>query len=50
MNRVNRREFLRTVAAAGVELTLAGSALADAKSVPKEPARHKKVVVAGAGI
>jgi monoamine oxidase len=49
MNRVNRREFLRTVAAAGVELSLAGSALADATSVVK-PARRKKIVVAGAGI
>jgi monoamine oxidase len=44
MNRVNRREFLRTVAAAGVELSLAGSALAGAASRPK------KIVVAGAGI
>lgn len=44
MNRVNRREFLRTVAATGIELSLAGSALAKATS------RRKKVVVAGAGI
>src|SRR6202167_3330549 len=44
MAKVNRREFLRTVAAAGVELSLAGSALADATS------RRKKIIVAGAGI
>jgi monoamine oxidase len=44
MNRVNRREFLRTVAAAGVELSLAGTALGGAAS------RRKKIVVAGAGI
>src|ERR1700728_540102 len=44
MAKVNRREFLRNVAAAGVELSLAGSALADATS------RRKKIVVAGAGI
>jgi monoamine oxidase len=51
MTKVNRREFLRTVAAAGVELSLAGSALAEATStVVKEPARRKKIVVAGAGI
>jgi monoamine oxidase len=50
MSRVNRREFLRTVAAAGVELSLAGSVLADATSVVKGPATRKKVVVAGAGI
>jgi monoamine oxidase len=49
MNRVSRREFLRTVAVAGVELTLAGSVLVDATSVVK-PARRKKIVVAGAGI
>src|SRR5277367_5687942 len=50
MDRVNRREFLRTVAAAGVELSMAGSVLADATSVVKGPATRKKVVVAGAGI
>ncbi|MGC1521156.1 MAG: FAD-dependent oxidoreductase, partial [Steroidobacteraceae bacterium] len=50
MNRVNRREFLRTVAAAGVELTLAGSALAEATSPRARPSTRKKVVVAGAGI
>jgi monoamine oxidase len=59
MNKVNRREFLRAVAAAGVELSLAGPAPADAtSSVVKEPAnpspigpsRRKKIVVAGAGI
>ena len=51
MTKVNRREFLRTVAAAGVELSLPGSALAEATSpVVKEPARRKKIVVAGAGI
>jgi monoamine oxidase len=59
MNKVNRREFLRAVAAAGVELSLAGSAPADPTSnVVKEPAnpspispsRRKKIVVAGAGI
>jgi len=59
MSKVSRREFLTTVAAAGVELSLAGSALADAASAAvKEPvnpslvrlSRLKKVVVAGAGI
>src|SRR5580698_5501874 len=44
MGQVSRREFLATVVAAGVELSLAGSALAE--STP----RRKKIVVAGAGI
>lgn len=44
MSRVNRREFLRTVAATGIELSLSGSALAKATS------RRKKIIVAGAGI
>ena len=41
---VNRREFLRNTAAAGVELCLAGSVFANA------PSTRKKIVVAGAGI
>jgi hypothetical protein len=41
MSKVNRREFLRTVAAAGVELSLGGSAPADTTStVLKEPANR----------
>ena len=44
MSKVSRREFLRTVAAAGVELSVSGAALAGATS------RRKKIVVAGAGI
>ena len=50
MHKVNRREFLRTAAAAGVELCLAGSALSDATASPTSPSRRKKIVVAGAGI
>jgi monoamine oxidase len=59
MSKVNRREFLRNAATAGVELCLAGSAFASApstgmtgpaSSLPINASRRKKVVVAGAGI
>jgi monoamine oxidase len=49
VGKLNRREFLRDAATAGVELCLAGSALA-ANPSPKSPSTRKKVVVAGAGI
>jgi monoamine oxidase len=48
MNRVNRREFLKTVAAAGVELSLAGAAPASPSAA--SPLKRKQVIVAGAGI
>ncbi len=59
MTKVNRREFLRNAATAGVELYLAGSAVANASSAgvtgpanpsPSSPSTRKKIVVAGAGI
>jgi monoamine oxidase len=49
MSKVDRREFLRNAATAGVELCLAGSAFA-ANPSPNIPATRKKVVVAGARI
>jgi monoamine oxidase len=46
---VNRREFLGSAATTGVQLSLAGSAFANASS-PNRPSTRKKIVVAGAGI
>jgi monoamine oxidase len=49
MPKVSRREFLRSAVTAGVELSLAGSALATARA-PDSPSIRKKIIVAGAGI
>jgi monoamine oxidase len=46
---LDRREFLRNAATAGVQLRLAASAFANSPA-PSSPSSRKKIIVAGAGI